>query len=167
MKWWIAIMLSMSVAGQVRGGASSRSYRVTLERISLLKSEAQNHEENLFGSIWAGAYCNSNEGQSGNSFDSRERTLKLFERSPTDFVRVKEGGTIVINKSLIFDIPNCNGNQANITLTASLSEQNGNRKYTTERLRVYLSEINGILKRTINCYNRGSHFQLTFVISNV
>jgi hypothetical protein len=165
MKWWILILVTTMTLGKSWGNPPTRSYKVTLEKITLIKSEGVNNSENLFGAIWTGAFCNSNDNQVGASFDSRERTLKLFERNADNYIKIKENSPLLLNQSLIFDIPTCDKNQANITLTASLNNQNTGRKYTTEQQRVYLSEISGSIRRTLHCYERDSHVQLSFIVT--
>ncbi|MCP1384496.1 hypothetical protein [Runella salmonicolor] len=167
MNWWLLVMITMAIFRHEIGGRSIRSYRVTLEKITLSKSEGSENHENLFGTVWAGAFCNSNENQVGASFDSRERTLKLFDRTSENYIRLHENRELLLNHSLVFDIPPCGGNQANLTLTASLNNQNLGRKYTTEQQRVYLSEIRGPTRRTIHCYERDGHVQLSFLITQL
>lgn len=160
-------MLIFITALDTWGGSSTRTYRVTLEHITLVKAEGLSSEENIFGTVWTGVYCNSNDNQAGASFDSRERSLKFFDRSPENYVKIRENKPLILNQSLVFDIPTCNGNQANFTLTASINNQSTNRKYMPEQQRVYLSEINGAVRRTLHCYERGAHIQLHFIITQL
>lgn len=164
MKWQI-LMLTFFLVFDQAWSNPPRSYRVTLEKISLVESGSIGGSDNLYGSVWVGAFCNANDNKTGTSFDSRERTLKLFERTGDNYVKIKENTPIVLNQSLVFDIPTCDQKQANFAVTVSLSSQSSGRKYNTEQHRIYLSEINSTVRRTIHCYDRTSHLQLHFMIA--
>ncbi|MEZ4904416.1 MAG: hypothetical protein R2822_23045 [Spirosomataceae bacterium] len=167
MKRGLCILMCLMILKSGWSNTSLRTYRVTLEKITLIKSETTNGSENLYGSVWAGVYCNSNDNQAGASFDSRERTLKFFERNMDKYVKISTSAPLLLNQSLVFDLPTCEGNKANFTLTASLGNQSSNRQYLTEQHRVYLSEINGSLRRTLHCYERGSHIEVSFTITQL
>jgi hypothetical protein len=165
MKWWILMFITTGIFEKTEQFPPLRSYRVTLEKITLIKSEGEQHSESLFGSVWTGAFCNSNDNQVGASFDSRERTLKLFDRTADNYIKIMENNPLPLNQALVFDIPACDKNQANIMLTASLKNRTTGRQYATEQQRVYLSEITGSIRHTMHCYERESHLQLSFIIT--
>lgn len=164
MKCKVLILSFLFVLNQA-WSSPPRSYRVTLEKITLVESGSLGGSDNLYGTVWVGAFCTTNDNQTGTSFDSRERTLKLVDRTIDNYVKIKENTPFILNQSLVFDIPSCDQNQANFALTISLNSQSSGRKYNTEQHRIYLSEINGTVRRTIHCYDRTSHLQLNFMIA--
>lgn len=158
------------------------SYRVTLESIQVVKAAEAGNDKELYGKIWAGVFCTGSNQQQGSSLDSRERSFILFERKEENYVRVPEGRALLLNKSLTFDTSDCpEGNlvvevQLNDVLESTL-ERLGNLTGNdgaglgcpSEKLLVYFKEIkkNTPLRKTLHCYNRSVHIQLTFSISQV
>lgn len=158
------------------------TYQVTLESIKVVKAGEAGNDKELYGSIWAGAFCAGQNQQPGNSLDTRERSFVLFERKAENYVRVHEGQALYINKSLTFDASDCPGGnlavqvQLNDVVESTL-EKLGNLTGNdgagvgcpSEKLIVYFNEVkkNIPLRKTLNCYNRSVHMQLTFIISQV
>lgn len=156
-----------------------KSYRIVLESIRVVKAAETGNDKELYGKVWAGAFCSGSNQQQGNSLDTREKSLVLFERTASHYVRVKEGQPLQINKALTFDFPQCPTNQANIALYINLKDvvefpletlgtlsgsDGSGAGCPLEIVRLYIGDIKVPLHREIFCYERGAVIKLTFLL---